>query len=307
MQKNFRSFSAVIALLFIVTGCSRSAPVPSPSDSSKPRTYVVGVSLTRIDEPWRAQLKEDIEAAAAKHPDIQLVVKVAENDVATQIAQLNEFHSAGVNAVIIRPVEAAALTEPAAQLVAAGTPVVVVERALIGDKYTCFIAPDFKQIGTKAGKWLAEKLGGKGNLFEIRGPVDSLSDQELHGGFRSAFLDPGYRLTDAHVDPPRTDAAKLMSEAIAGDKKIDALFAFDDASAHAAYETAKAADRADGTLFVGVGGVPSEGAAYVADGTLAASFLLPTGGAEAVDAVAKLLHNDKVPKRITPETRIITK
>ena len=44
-----------------------------------------------------------------------------------------------------------------------------------------------------------------------------------------------------------------------------------------------------------------------AEGILAASFLHPTGGAEAIDVAVKLLHGEKVPKKIVPPTRAITK
>lgn len=311
MQLIVRRFLVVSSLLLLsVWGCGKSEPAPTslPTEAKKPKTYVVGVSLTRIDEPWRAQLKADIEAAAAKHPDLRLVVIIADDDAAKQHTQLNEFYGAHVDAIIIRPVEAAALTAPIAQLVAAGIPVVVLDRALIGDKYTCFIGPDYKQIGAAAGKWLAGELQGKGSIVEIKGPVDSLNQKGLHDGFRAALRDPGYHFVfDAYVDPPRIDGAKLMREAIDDVDEIDAVFAFDDAAAYAAYETAKAAGREKGVLFVGVGGVPTQGAAYVADGALAASFLLPTGGTEAVEAVVKLLHGEKVPKTIVPETRVITK
>ena len=83
------------------------------------------------------------------------------------------------------------------------------------------------------------------------------------------------------------------------------MFAYDDAAARAAYETAKAAGREKEVLFIGVGGLPTQGAAYVAEGILAATFLRPTGGAQAVDAVVKLLEGQKVPKKIVPSTEIL--
>ena len=45
----------------------------------------------------------------------------------------------------------------------------------------------------------------------------------------------------------------------------------------------------------------------LSQGILDATFLYPTGGAEAVDAAVKLLHGEKVPKKIVPATRAITK
>ena len=179
---------------------------------------------------------------------------------------------------------------------------------LAGDKYTCLIAADATQIGAAAGKWLAERLQGKGNIVELRGPADSLWAEELHKAWRAALREPGYHfIFDGHVDPPKVDGGKLMSEALGRFQKIDAVFAYDDATALAAYQAAKAAGREKGMLFMGVGGLPEEGAKYVSQGMLSVSFLHPTGGAEAIDAAMKLLHGEKLPKKIVPPTRPIVK
>ena len=211
-------------------------------------------------------------------------------------------------AIIVDPVDAQALTEPVAKAFDAGIPVVVLDRAVIGDKYSCLITADWKRMGTEAGKWLDHRLHGKGKIVEIKGPVDSLPAQQLHEAFRAVLRDPGYHFVfDACLDPPRADAAQLMTEAIGHTQRFDAVFACDDAAALAAYETAKAAGRNKDVLFLGVGGVPGEGAAYVKKGILNATILFPTGGAEAVDAAVKLLHGEKVPKTIVPEIRVLTK
>ena len=55
------------------------------------------------------------------------------------------------------------------------------------------------------------------------------------------------------------DGGKLMDEALGQVEKIDAVFAYDDAAAYAAYQAAKAAGREKGVLFVGVGGLPDRG------------------------------------------------
>jgi ribose transport system substrate-binding protein len=98
-----------------------------------------------------------------------------------------------------------------------------------------------------------------------------------------------------------------MSEALGRVQKIDAVFAYDDAAALAAYQAAKAAGREKGIVFMGVGGLPNEGAKYVSEGLLSVSFLHPTGGTEAIDAAVKLLHGEKPLKKIVPPTRPIVK
>jgi ribose transport system substrate-binding protein len=288
-------------------GCGKATPPAAPPpEPPKEREFTIGVGLARIDEPRWAQLKADIETAAGKHRNFRLILRVADNNVDNQKKQFDEFRNSNVNLIIVRPVEALAITLPVAQAVESKVPVIVLDRAVVGDKFTCFISADRKEIGTAAGKWLAERLHGKGNLVEIKGPVDSLVDQELHSAFRAAMREPGYRFVyEGHLDPPRVDAATLISEALGRVEKIDAVFACDDTAALAAHETMKAAGRGKNTLFVGVGGLPSQGVAYVANGDLSATVLLPTGGDEAIDAAVQLLDGKKVPKNIVLPTRVI--
>jgi ribose transport system substrate-binding protein len=294
-----------LAVMGMMVGCSRSPE--RAAQPPRPEGYVVGVSLAGLDTPWQRQLKADVEAAATAHPDLTLIVRDAQNDAARQKQHLEEFLGMRVNAVILYPADSQPLTPPAATLFDAGIPVIVLERPIIGDHYTTFIAANPRQIGEMAGKWLAARLAGKGKIVELKGPVDSVWDQELHGAWFAEFKDPAYRFVyDASVDPPRSDAAKLMTEALGRSRDIAAVMAYDDAAAHAAYETAQAAGRAKGILFVGVGGLPDEGAKYVAEHVLAATFLHPTGGAEAVDAVAKLKQGEKPARKIVLPTRVLS-
>jgi ribose transport system substrate-binding protein len=293
---------AVVPLL----GCGRPAPQQTALEE-RPQEPTIGVSLANLDSPWRVQMKADIEAAA-REAHLRLIVMDARNDAARQRAQLEELRSAQVAAIIVSPTDAQAITGPVAKLFEAGIPVIVLDRALIGDKYTCLIAADPKEIGTMAGKWLDKRLGRKGNIVEIKGPVDSARAQEFLAAYRAALRDPGYHFVfQGHVDPPRVDAAKLMNEALGQVKHIDAVFAYDDAAALAAYQAAKAAGREKGVLFVGIGGLPAVGAAYVSQGLLTATVLHPTGGAQAVAAAVELLHGRKASKTIVLPTRIITK
>ena len=59
-------------------------------------------------------------------------------------------------------------------------------------------------------------------------------------------------------------------------------------------------------LFVGIDALPHEGQQYVAQGILDATFLYPTGGAEAVELALRILAGEAVPKRVTLGTRIFT-
>jgi ribose transport system substrate-binding protein len=292
----------VLFFAVLSVGCGRSTTEPKPA---KPDVFTIGISMAQIDEPWKAQMLADMKAEAAKHPDLKLDIRQANNDAAKQQADLADFCKERVRLIIVRPVEAMAITEPVAKAFELGIPVVVLERALLGNKFTTLIASDPKQIGTAVGRWLNQRLGGKGNLVEIKGPSDSLWAQELRDAWRAAMRDPGYHfIFDGSVDPPRTDAGKMMTEVLGHFEKIDAVIAYDDTAAEAAYQAAKKVGREKSILFVGVGGLPSQGEVYVRNGSLSATFLNPTGGMEAIEVARKLIRGESVPQKIAPSTRV---
>ena len=181
--------SCVLMILPPGSGCRKPAE-PPPEVSTTSKIPTIGVSLAGFDGPRRAQLKADIEAAAAKRPNLRLAIQDAGSDAPKQQAQVEEFLAAGVKAIIVVPQDAQSLTGPLAKAFDAGTAVIVLDRALIGEKYSCLIAADWKQIGEDAGKWLAGRLQGKGKLVEIKGPADSLATEELHDAFRAASAIP---------------------------------------------------------------------------------------------------------------------
>jgi ribose transport system substrate-binding protein len=278
------------------------------SNSSAPtRTYTIGMSQCNLGEPWRVQMNADIRAAAARHPALKVLFNDAQNDTLKQRAQVEEFVSAKVDLLIISPKEAQPLTEPVARAFEAGIPVIVLDRAVLGDKYTCFIGADNKKIGKAAGQWIAKKLGGKGKVVELKGLMTSIPGQDRHSGFREGIAGTDIEVIfEADMKWLEPDARKEMESALSRFDHIDLVYAHNDPGAHGAYLAAKAAGR-DGILFVGIDALPQEGIAYVNQGILDATFRYPTGGAEAIDTALKIFKGETVPKKIVLGTRLFDK
>jgi ribose transport system substrate-binding protein len=300
-----------LALLALVAlpplGCSRQPVAPPPSPPKKADAQSIGIVLASGEGAWPAQLKDDLDTALAKYPRVQTQITTAPN-AGLQEEYLSQLRMAHARAIILEPKDPQASAETVAKCMDEGTPVIMLGTPVAGDRYTCLIAADATQIGAAAGEWLAGRLKGKGNLVELRGPADSSWAEDLHKAWRAALRDPGYHfIFDGRVDPPKVDGGKLMSEVLGRFQKIDAVFAYDDAAALAAYQAAKAAGREKGIVFMGVGGLPNEGAKYVAEGLLTVSFLRPTGGTEAVEAAMKLFRGEQPLKKIVPPTRAIVK
>ena len=304
--------------LLVLTGCGASevepkgVPAAGSASAGRPTTgagaFTIGMSQCNLGEPWRVQMNADIKAASAKHADVQVIFKDAQNDSLRQRAHVEEFVQAGVDLLIISPLEAQPLTDPIAKAHDAGVPVIVLDRAVLGEKYTCFIGADNVQIGRAAGHWIKQRLGGRGNVVELKGLMTTMPGQDRHKGFREGIASSDIRVIfEADMKWLEPNARKEMESALSRFDDIDLVYAHNDPGAHGAYLAAKAAGREKDIAFVGIDALPQEGVPYVAQGILDATFHYPTGGAEAIDVALRIRRGESVPKKIVLGTRVYTK
>jgi ribose transport system substrate-binding protein len=300
---------ALLAAILLSSGCNKSQPEPAAGAGKKAASgFTIGMSQCNLNEPWRVEMNAQIKAAADQHPGLKVTFKDAQNDTLRQRGHVEEFVSAGVDLIIISPKEAQPLTEPVAKAMDAHIPVIVLDRRILGDKYTCFIGADNKKIGRAAGDWILKKLGGKGKVVELKGLMTSTPGQDRNNGFRQAIAGSGIEiLFEADMKWLEPDARKEMESALSRFAKIDCVYAHNDPGAHGAYLAAKAAGREKEMCFVGIDALPQEGVTYVQQGILDATFQYPTGGAEAIDAALKILKGESVPKEITLGSRVFDK
>jgi len=304
----------LVLAIFFLTAC-KDKPKASGSDAEARGTsehpFMIGMSQCNLGEPWRVQMNEDIKRAAAKEPTLQVVFKDAQNDSLRQRAQVEELVSQGIDLLIISPKEAAPLTQPVAEAYDKKIPVIVLDRAVQGDKFTTFIGADNVKIGREAGKWALAALDGKGKLVELKGLMTSTPGQDRNRGFREGLeLDkhPGLEIVfEADMQWLEPNARKEMESALTTQKKIDLVYGHNDPGAHGAWLAAKQAGREKEMKFVGIDALPHEGVKYVEEGVLDATFAYPTGGAEAIAVAKDLLGGKSAPKKIVLGTRMFTR
>ena len=99
--------------------CIPEGGIP-PKDS-----YLIGMSQANKGEPWRQAMNDQIAAAAAAHPELEVVFADAAQNNAKQVADVENFLQQGIDLLIISPNEAAPLTDVVAKVCAAGVPVIV--------------------------------------------------------------------------------------------------------------------------------------------------------------------------------------
>ncbi len=302
---------SVILSLLVFVGCIEQEQLSRAKEKGQGKNiqkWVIGMSQCNLGEPWRVQMNHDIRKTAENCPEIKIIFKDAQNDSLVQRSQIEEFINAGVDLIIVSPKEAAPLTPPVAAAFDKGIPVIVLDRRVLGDKYTCFIGADNKKIGRAVGKWIVERLNGRGKVVELKGLMTSTPGQDRHTGFREGISDSDIDIIfEADMKWLEPEARKEMESALACFSRIDLVYAHNDPGAHGAYLAAMASGRENDIIFVGIDGLPHEGQIYVKQGIMEASFEYPTGGRQAVETARIILNGKTVPKEIILDSRFFTK
>jgi ribose transport system substrate-binding protein len=256
-------------------------------------------------------MNAEVAARARDFPDMRIVYADAKQDNATQVADVENFMRQKVDLLIISPNEAKPLTPVVQRAFAAGIPVIVLDREIEGDSYTTFIGANNRAIGHAAGEYADSVLGGQGDIVEIRGLPGSTPARDRSDGFREAIAkSPGLHIIhDPVANWLREEAMAQMESALQAHDKIDLVYGHNDPMAIGAYLAAKAKGRDKEMKFIGIDGLPGldGGRQAVTDGKLAATFVYPTGGKQAVEIADSILRRKPVPHRITLPTQRITR
>ncbi|MBK6458998.1 MAG: substrate-binding domain-containing protein [Gemmatimonadetes bacterium] len=292
---------ALVAAAFLMSACGKEQGTRK----------LIGFSQANLGEPWRVAMNAEVAEAAKGHPELEFVYADAQQDNAKQVADVENFLRQKIDLLIISPNEAKPLTPIVKRAFESGIPVIVLDREIEGETYTTFIGANNRDIGKAAGEYVATLLGGTGAIVEIKGLPGSTPARDRSEGFREAIAGfPGIRIVhDPVANWLREEAMTQMESALSAHPTIDLVYAHNDPMAMGAYLAAKAKGRDSAMKFIGIDGLPGldGGRQAVQDGKLAATFVYPTGGKEAVDIAVRILKGEQVPHRITLGTERITK
>ena len=287
---------------------------PVPGKSPNKERYIIGFSQATTTEPWRLLFNKKLRTEAAKYTEIELIVLDAMDSVARQVANIEYFISAGVDAILVSPKVTEELTPPVSKAFAAGIPVFVLDRDVANDRYTQYIGGDNREIGRAAGRRAVDLLGGagkaKGDIVEIWGGMASTPANDRHEGFVEIISrEPGIRIVSSPRDGDwKQDLAyEIMTEELDAHARIDLVYAHNDPMAYGAYLAARDVNREATIAFLGIDGIPAEGVKWVQDGILDATFLYKTPGEEGIRQARRFLQGHPVSKRIVLPTLTIDK
>jgi ribose transport system substrate-binding protein len=181
-----RGAARVVALLAALGLLVAAFTATSQAKTSAQEKYTLGISNTLVGNGWREGMICSIKAQALKSGQVSsLRIAHRQTDTAGQIADIRTMISAGVDAIIINPSNANALKPIAAQARARGIEVVFIDQ-YVNAPAVYNATNDQVAYGRIGAEWLFRKLGGRGNVVEMRGIAGVPADTDRHKGFLQA-------------------------------------------------------------------------------------------------------------------------
>lgn len=130
--------------------------------------------------------KAGIDSYAKAH-NIDVLWNSANLDVSTQANQVDQFINAGVDAIIVVPVQANSLAPQVASAKAKKIPFLAVNAGLDSPDLAGTVLPDDVKAGEQEMQMMADKLGGKGNIVVLQGPLGQSGELDRTKGIKNVL------------------------------------------------------------------------------------------------------------------------
>jgi ribose transport system substrate-binding protein len=288
-----------------LTGCNRGEKT-ADGTAAAPGKPTIALVVKTLNNPFFLDMQKGAEEAAKK-AGVNLIVQAADRevDVERQMQIIENLIERKVSALCITPSGSREIVPVIVKANKAGIPVLIVDTradektlAAAGGKVATFIGSDNYDGGKIAGSFMAEKLGGKGNVAILEGiPGHETGDQRMRGFRESIAKAPGMKIVASQTaNWERDQGFNVFQNILQANPDIQGLFACSDLMALGALEAIAAAKKSGKIVVVGFDALP-EAREAVKKGTMAGTVaqFASRMGATAVDNAVKLLRGEQIP------------
>ncbi|GIG62491.1 sugar ABC transporter substrate-binding protein [Longispora fulva] len=323
---------ATLGVGALVAGCtsnstdqtpSGNAAAPAGDNASPGRTVTIGFSAPAADHGWIGAITTNAKAQAKLYPDIRLNAVEGTNDVNQQISAVQSLIDQKVDVLVILPFDGKALTGIAQKAMAAGIPVINLDRIFeTALAYRTWVGGDNYGMGVSAGTFIARRLKAAGKtspvILEIAG-IDNLQlTQDRSRGFKDALAANGLSLTDRQAaDFTAAKGQEVAANLLQAHSKVDALWNHDDDQGIGVEAAIKQAGRDKEFFMVGGAGSRRVMDQIKADnGVVKATVLYSPSMSSSAISLARLIGQGRgmgdlvekeVPTTVTTYSAVVTK
>lgn len=295
-------------LSLAITGCNQSQK-SEDSESGSNKKLVVGATMLSMQNEFIVNVSDEMEAKA-KALGVELITVDAERSALKQVEQVESFIAQGVDAIIMNPCEVEA-SSPAIKLAMDAKIPIINVNSETSAKPTAFVGSDDTESARIAMKYLAEKLGGKGNVLIMHGFMGQAAQLKRDNGAKEILkANPGMKLLAEQTGEwDRAKAMSLMENWIQSyGLKINAVFAHNDEMGMGAVKALEAAGLKDKVIVISVDAIP-DALQSVKKGALNATIFQNAReqGGKAIEIAVKAAKKEKFEKEVLIPFQLVSK
>ena len=281
----------------------------------------IGVSMALFDDNFLTVLRNGLIEQADAMDGVDIQVEDAQNDVAKQLDQINNFIASGVDAIIVNPVDTSATQAMSDAAAAAGVPLVYVNRQPVNvdtlPDNQAFVASDERESGTLETKEVCRLLSEAGkteaNIYVMMGELSNQAavqrTADIHDVMASGECGVTLNiLQEQTANWSRDEAQDLMTNWLSTGEPFDAVISNNDEMAIGAIQAMKAAGMSMADVIVGGVDATQDALAAMQAGDLDATVFQDAAGqgAGALDAALKLSKGEAVDTKVYIPFQLVT-
>ncbi|WLR91536.1 sugar ABC transporter substrate-binding protein [Shinella zoogloeoides] len=284
--------------------------------STAAHAETIGVTMAQFDDNFLTVLRNGMSDYAKTLDGVELQVEDAQNDVAKQQSQIQNFIASGVSAIIVNPVDTDATAAMSKAAADAGIPLVYVNREPVNvnelPEKQAFVASDEKESGTLETKEVCRLLNGKGKVVVMMGELSNQAARVRTQDIKDVIATDeckGLEIVEEQTaNWSRTQGSDLMTNWLSAGLEFDAVISNNDEMAIGAIQALKAAGRSmDSVVVAGIDATQDALAAMAAGDLDVTVFQDAAGqGKGSVDAALKLAKGEKVETKVYIPFQLVT-
>jgi len=200
-------------------------PMPEGPVLDASKTYRIGFVFHGFNHPWLISLADTAAWEAARHHNIEFEVIDAEFDDNKMGQVIDTWIAQQYDGIVLWPAREAPMGPPVDRAIAAGIPVVSLDRRTSSEKISSEVLGNFYANGLQQGLFLKQVSDG-GKIILNRKDLGSTADSIRTGGFLEAIgNEGGYEVAgNYHTKSQRTLAFKATADALQGIDDISVSF-----------------------------------------------------------------------------------
>ena len=281
----------------------------------------IGVSMALFDDNFLTVLRNGMVEQAESMEGVDIQVEDAQNDVAKQLDQINNFIASGVTAIIVNPVDTSATQAMTNAAQSAGVPLVYVNREPINvdalPDNQAFVASDERESGTletlEVCRLLKEQGKSEADIYILMGELSNQAavqrTQDIHDVIDAGKCGVTLNIIDKQTaNWSRDEAQDLMTNWLSTGAPFDALISNNDEMAIGAIQAMKASGiKMDEVIVAGIDATQDALAAMQAGDLDVTVFQDAAGqGSGSLDAALKLAKGEDVEQKVYIPFQLVT-